>query len=249
MRGGALLAVMLLAPAVHAEEPSKSVCRGAYEQGQRLRRAKKLMSAREQFVVCSRDPCPAAFQPECLRWLGEVQSELPTVVVDVRRGDAVVTAAEVRVDGALFASKIDGRAQPLDPGEHTIVVTLPDGATRTQTGTVVEGMMAQRFVLDFAPKPPPPPARTTSPWVYVLGGTSAATLGGFAFFGITGLGQRSDVIACTSHCSSSDVDSARRSLVVADVFLGASVVALAGALTVYLVTRPRPAHARSASAE
>ncbi len=144
------------------------------------------------------------------------------------------------IDGSLFATKIDGQARPLDPGVHTIVVTLADGSHQTQASTVVEGMLAQRFVFDFAPKPQPRPAppRTTSPWVFVLGGSSVATLGGFAYSGISGLGQRSDVIVCTSHCSQSDTDTARRSLVVADVFLGATVAALAGAVTVWLVTRP-----------
>jgi hypothetical protein len=211
-----------------------------------MRRAKKLLSARDQFVVCSRAPCPTAFQPECLRWLGEVQSEVPTVVVDVRRGATVEgTQADVRMDGAPFASKVDGRAQPVDPGEHTFTVTLPDGKTRTQRGTVVEGVKAQRFVFDFEPKvtpaPPPPPERGLSPWTYVLGGVTVAGLGSFGYFGLTGLHQRGEVLDCTQSCSESEVESARRSLLFADVSLGVSVVALASALTVYFVTRPSSA--------
>ncbi len=226
-----------------AEDPSKSVCRTAYEQGQRLRRAKKLVSARDEFVVCSRAPCPAVFQPECLRWLGEVQSEVPTVVVDVRRGTGVeATAADVRLDGAPFARQIDGRAQPVDPGQHTFTVTLPDGKTRTQMSTVVEGVKAQRVVFDFAPKvlvpPPPPPEHGVSPWTYVLGGVTVAGLGSFGYFGITGLHQRGEVIDCTQSCTQSDVTTARRSLLVADISLGVSVVALAGAITTYFLTRP-----------
>ncbi len=226
-----------------ADDSSKSVCRTAYEQGQRLRRAKKLLSARDEFVVCSRAPCPAVFQPECLRWLGEVQSEVPTVVVDVRRGTGVeATAADVRLDGASFARKIDGRAQPVDPGQHTFTVTLPDGKTKTQTSTVVEGVKAQRIVFDFAPKvtppPPPPPEHGVSPWTYVLGGVTIAGLGSFGYFGITGLHQRGEVIDCPQSCTQSDVTTARRSLLAADISLGVSVVALAGAITTYFLSRP-----------
>jgi hypothetical protein len=231
-----------VAPA-RADDPSKSVCRTAYEQGQRLRRAKKLLSARDEFVVCSRAPCPTVFQPECLRWLGEVQSEVPTVVVDVRRGTGVESsAADVLVDGAPFAKKIDGRAQPVDPGQHVFTVTLPDGKTHTQTSTVVEGVKAQRIVFDFAPRvvapPPPPPEHGVSPWTYVLGGVTVAGLGSFGYFGLTGLHQRGQVIDCTQDCTQSDVDTARRSLLVADISLGVSVVALAGAITTYFLTRP-----------
>ncbi len=240
---GSLLAALLgAAPAVRAEETSKTVCRSAYEQGQRLRRAKRLLAARDELVICSRAPCPAVFQPECLRWLGEVQSELPTVVVDVRRdGDVEVTAADVRMDGAAFATRIDGRAQPVDPGEHSFTVTLPDGQTRTQKGTVVEGVKAQRFVFDFAPKVLAPVTHGVSPWTYVLGGVTVAGLGSFGYFGLTGLHQRGEVIDCTHDCSESEVDTARRSLLLADVSLGVSVVALASALTVYFVTRPSSA--------
>jgi hypothetical protein len=237
-----LLTLLSASSAALAQEANRNVCRSAYEDGQRLRRAKKLRAAIDMFIVCSRDPCPAAFQPECQRWTGEVQAELPTIVVDVRRGGAIDATAAVVVDGAPFVERVDGVARPLDPGDHEVRVSTGD-RTVTRRILVVEGVKAQHFLFDFDPKPrsaAPPQRAAPSPLVWVLGGTGIAALGAYAFFGLRGLSQRDDVLACTPQCPQERVDDARRSLLLADIFLGTSVLALGGAAVLYL-TRPMEA--------
>jgi len=227
-------AALLAAPLVRAEvAPDKATCHKAYEQGQRLRRAKKLLEARRDFMLCARDPCPAAFQPECAKWLGEVDDQTPTVVVVVH-GMPVGARGSVQVDGRPFSESVDGIARPLDPGIHEVRVTVGDEELVHQA-TIVEGSKAQRIVLTLPAKEPaarPAARRPLSPVVIASGSVGVAALASFAFFGIRGLALRSDVLDCTPSCPQSEIDDARRRLLLADVSLGVSALALG--LTAYL---------------
>lgn len=235
----------------HADDaPDKQVCRRAYEQGQRLRRTKKLLDARKDFMICARDPCPAVFQPECLQWLTEVDREIPTVVV-VGSGGRPGARAAVKVDGAPWFEGLDGIARAIDPGEHQLSVTV-DGREVVQRVVVVEGAKAARVVVDL-PAPPaepaPEPARPRSvSWPTIaLAGVGVAALGSFAYFGLRGLSQRSDVEACTPDCTASQVTKGKTSFLVADVSLGVSVVTLGLAAYLFLSERG-DARATTASA-
>ena len=72
---------------------------------------------------------------------------------------------------------------------------------------------------------------------WILGGVGVASLGGFAFFALRGGSTRSDLDSCKPFCSQDDIDSSKQNYVIGDVFLGVSIVALAGAVILY-VTRP-----------
>jgi hypothetical protein len=233
-------------PSPPAPAPDRATCHAAYEQGQRLRRSKKLSAARARFVVCARDPCPAAFQADCAAWLGEVSIEEPTVVVEVRRRGALAPDSRVLLDGAPFLEKIDGVARPLDPGEHEFKVIAANGAALVRRQAVVEGVKAQRIVFDIDPIPDEPaPARRAPPSPLVIG---LASLGGvalasFGVFGISGLGQKSEIDKCDPFCSKRDVDAAQRTLLIADISLGVAVVALSSAAVLFFTqarTSPRP---------
>jgi hypothetical protein len=238
----AAVALLAAAPAAADETPDDATCRKAYEQGQRLRRAKKLLDARRDFMLCARAPCPAVFQPECAKWLGEVQEEMPTVVVVVE-GMPKDARASVQVDGAPFSASVDGIARPLDPGIHEIRATVGREQI-VEHATVVEGAKAQRIVLRF-PSNERAPARATrrrpTPWIVVAGSVGAVALGSFAYFGIRGLSLRSDVLDCTPNCPSSEIDDARRHLLLADVSLGVSALAFGAAAYLYFSRSSDPA--------
>jgi hypothetical protein len=73
----------------------------------------------------------------------------------------------------------------------------------------------------------------------VLGGVGVAALGSFAAFGILGKNQLAtlhETCGATHTCAEADVDAARTKLIVADVSLGVSVVAL-GVATVLFFTQ------------
>jgi hypothetical protein len=245
-----VVATIAFAQPAAAEPPDRATCHAAYEQGQRLRRGKKLLEARDKFVLCARDPCPAAFQGECARWLGEVSSELPTVVIEVRRRGAVAPDSRVLLDGQPFLDKIDGVARPVDPGPHEFKAIAAGGATLVRREPVLEGVKAQRFVFDVEPleSPPAPEKRgAPSPLVIGLGALGGVALVSFGYFGVTGLSKRSDVDACDPFCSQALVDDTRRSLLIADISLGVAVVALGSAAVLYFTQSARPSNQRASA--
>lgn len=101
-------------------EPTKAQCIDANAQAQKLRRESKLTAALQQLEICSDASCPAIVRSDCTARLDEVQKAQPTLVLDVksRAGDDL-TDVKVTMDGELFATKLDGTALPVNPGQHT----------------------------------------------------------------------------------------------------------------------------------
>ena len=73
--------------------------------------------------------------------------------------------------------------------------------------------------------------------MWIFGGASVVALATSAVFAIDGLGKKSDLDSCKPRCAPADVDAMSSSFTLADVALGAGV--MAGAAAVYLfLTRP-----------
>jgi hypothetical protein len=89
-RGAVGLAVLVVAvaasPLARAEDVN-TTCYDAYVQGQRLRKQGKLAEARQQFVLCGGDNCPAISKTDCTRWRDEIdhqnQAQGPTTAPPV----------------------------------------------------------------------------------------------------------------------------------------------------------------------
>jgi hypothetical protein len=88
LAGAALLAALAPARAfadgktTAAEE--KQACLTASDKGQQAKLEGKLRVAREQFIVCSRNECPALVRQDCTQWVTEVMAAIPSVVVGAR---------------------------------------------------------------------------------------------------------------------------------------------------------------------
>src|SRR5215468_641818 len=78
---------------------------------------------------------------DCSQWLSEVEARIPTVVLSARdtSGRDLVKIVVTTVDGATVASRLDGRAIELEPGEQVFVFVAPDGARREKRVLVREG--------------------------------------------------------------------------------------------------------------
>jgi hypothetical protein len=192
-------------------------CVDAAENGQTLRDAHKFVEAREQLRSCAREQCPPAVRRDCVKWLAEVESSLPTMVITAKdgRGSPVVDVT-VTVEGKVLVTQLNGLAIPMNPGLHTLHFRSADGVTLDQRVVVKEGERNQvvAVVLDSPPPPPserPPPvvpkaestpesrgsstppsgsgARTAG---WITAGAGVATLGVAAYFGIRTLSLKSD---------------------------------------------------------
>jgi hypothetical protein len=222
----AALSVLFSSAALQAA--SSDECISAHTEGQRLRREGHLLAAREKFVACADESCPALVRKDCSVFDGEVEAQIPTAVpslTDARGND--VRGGTVSIDDASNTAALDGRAVSLDPGAHHFTFTAPAGEIVTLMVTIREGEKYRRVVAALARRETTPgwfPAPTLS---YVLGGVGFAGLGSFTYFALSGKAKQSDLEQhCAPRCSQADVDAMRTRYLVGDISLAIGVVSL-----------------------
>jgi hypothetical protein len=133
---------------------------------------------------------------------------------------------------------------PLEPGSHTFTFEADGAAPVERVLVLKEGEKNKKVTVTLAaPAAVPPSAepktseRPVPIGVWIFGGATVVALATSAVFAIDGLGKKSDLDACKPRCAASDVDAMSSSFTLADVALGAGV--MAGAAAVYLfLTRP-----------
>jgi hypothetical protein len=111
-------AVTFVATSARADE---AACIAASEKEVALRKAGRLEDALKELATCAAPTCSGEVNAECTKRIGEVKAALPTVVV--RATDPLgndLTDVKVTLDGLPFASTLDGRAIPVDPGKHLL---------------------------------------------------------------------------------------------------------------------------------
>ena len=217
-------------------------CASAAEQGQALRNQGKLGEARGRLRVCAASTCPGTIRVDCARWLEDLDAAQPSFVVratDPSGND--VPDVTVKLDGRIIATRLDGRAYPVDPGEHTVACERPGNLEYIQklvmrlgerNRSVACGLVAASTRLPPPPSPPAPPGRGSAlPWV--VGGTGAATAAaGIALWvwgthDLRALHDRCDF--AEPGCTDADRSAIRTRLVAGDVavLLGGLAVATA----------------------
>lgn len=166
---GLALAVLVLslvaAPrAARADGSDSDKCLDASSGAQDLRTDKKLVESREKLLICAREVCPAIVRRDCARWLSEVESQIPSVVIAAKdaRGQDVIEAT-VSIDGKVVAQRLDGRALSVDPGVHVVRVTPTSGAPLEQSVVVREGERSRSIELTVAGKSGPELAPVPDP--------------------------------------------------------------------------------------
>lgn len=235
-----------------ARADDKGRCIAASEQGQQLRDSGKYTQARDAFTSCARDTCPAIVHRDCTRWLSELTQLWPSVVFGAKdpagndRVDVTVSA-----DGVPLASTLDGKPVQVDPGEHVFRFETQGFPAVERTLLVRAGEKSRLVVAQFGDTHPAAPApQSTAPAgsrhaatdapipasVWVFGGLALAAFGTEAFFGITGLDDRSSLesqpCAKTAACNPDDVTSIRTKFTVADIALAVGLVS--AGLSAYL---------------
>lgn len=235
-------------------------CFVAPVDGQKLRKAGKLLDARTQFATCARQTCPTEIVQRCSQWSEEVQAAIPSVVLAARdtqgRDLADVT---VSVDGAA-AAPMGTRGIDLDPGEHRFVFQHAGSPDVEQRYILREGEKNREVVATFgASASPAVPTVASSPssaespsdesrpvptLTWVLGGIGVAALASFGTFGALGVSERS-TDGCDKACPPSQKSDVDTKFLIADVSLGVGVVALGVATWLYV---SRPSVPTSASA-
>jgi hypothetical protein len=239
-------AVFFTAPARAGDV--KRECVDASTEGQTSRDAGDLMKAREKFLVCSRDACPAVVRSSCSHWLVEAEQQIPSIVVRAAdASNADVTDGTATVDGNKYP--LDGKPILLDPGKHTVVLDTQDGAHLEKKVLLAAGEKSRLIELrvegpktaeaptrgeaDVTPPRKGPPQKAGVPTgVWVLGGVSIVALGSFGFFALSAKKELNSLNnLCSPRCNPSDTNTGKKDALIADISLGVGVAALAGAVT------------------
>jgi hypothetical protein len=263
-------ALWTIASAEQARADNTHACIVASDDGQKLRDDRRLTLARERFLSCARETCPAPVRQACAQWQVDVEARMPSVVFAAQNSmGRDIVWARVSVDGTVVTESLNGAAVAVDPGPHTIRFEA-DGQVAEQTIVAREGEKDRVVSVTFPasastatksarglPAPPSTSLRSTSSpessistaaWIAGIAGIAA--LGGFAFFGLTGQADKNSLAsscASTSTCASHEVSAARTKLIVADALLGVGVVALTAAAYLVITSRPLKSAPRSRS--
>jgi len=214
-------------------------CIEAHAAGQVERDAGRLLAAKERFVSCTAEVCPAMIRRECVALGESVVAMTPSVVLVAQDGDGrAIEGARALLDGKRAIAELDGRPLELDPGAHRFELTLLDGRSQTLTATLTSGEKFRRIVAIFMPLPQPKPLEPNgipepagagsgrNPLAYVFGGVGLAALGAWGIYALDGHNKQNELERCAPHCRPSDVEAMRKSYTIADVLLGVSLVSL-----------------------
>jgi hypothetical protein len=141
----ALVAAVFTTAASPAAEPSKVDCLTASEAWLKLRSEGKLRDARTQLLVCAAASCPADVRDECSSHIAAVNAAIPSIVFMAKdAAGSDVAAVTVTMDGQWLASKLDGSAIAIDPGEHTFTFETAGQAPFARKFVIHEGEKDRR---------------------------------------------------------------------------------------------------------
>jgi hypothetical protein len=219
-------------------------CVTAAEQAQQLRTAHQLQAARQQLLLCAKTTCPAVVRSDCSQWLSEVDLAQPTIIIKVNDpsgGDVV--AVSVSIDGVPLTDHLDGIARPIDPGVHKLHFEASGKRPVDEQVVIREGEKQRTLLVKFQPVVAEKsasdstkaqgssnePVQSRSAVPYVFAGAGVLALGSFAYFGINGRSEASDLAAgcgATKSCSQAQVDPVKKKLLLADISLGIGLVSL-----------------------
>ncbi|MGO9000300.1 MAG: hypothetical protein ACLQVI_43800 [Polyangiaceae bacterium] len=237
-------------------------CVAAAERGQQERDRAAFAEARVSFRACAAEECPALVRKDCAQWLADVEVNTPTVVLGAKdaHGNDML-GAHIFVDGKSYQEEVDsGRAIALNPGPHVFRFEHSPDAPVELTEVLRMGEHNRPIYGTFSaalppapaptaaqppPVPAPPPAAAPVPlakhvstWAYVFG--AAAVVGGasFAYFGATGLSEKSQLRSqCGDTCTDAQVQPLKVKYITADVSLGLGVIA--AAVSAWLFLHPK----------
>lgn len=228
-------------------------CLSASEQGQQARKEGHWKQARERFESCARDVCPAEVRQDCHGWLNEVNARMPSLVFRARdRQGRDLSDVRVWIDDKLVREQLDGKAVQLEPGPHRL--RLERGAARAELEVVVTEVEKARLVEVTLETPPPvtstsaaphpPPTKPIPTATFLLGGVALVGAVGFAYLGSQAQSEVDQMrSSCAPACPSSRVDQARREALLANVSLGAGVLALGAAVAIWWAAPAAPSSA------
>jgi hypothetical protein len=118
----------------------RQACVAAYNKAQERAKSAHLRDAREFLSKCARPQCGSFLQQECTHLYTQLETDIPSVVPLVADETGAPHAlVEVRMDGELLTSKLDGHALLVDPGKHEFTFSTDLGVFAKKKIMIVQG--------------------------------------------------------------------------------------------------------------
>jgi hypothetical protein len=206
-------------------------CIADYDAAVTAKRAGQLRTARTKYAACAVVACPAEVRAECQRGVDAVGKSIPTLVFAARgESGKDVSEGRLELDGKEVPNALGGLPVEVDPGEHRLTLTLPNGRTVRRTIVARAGSRNRLVRLDAPLRSPrsPEPHRVSSrsPLGPILLAVGAVGLGSFGVFALLGRQKESELEECAPRCAPDEISKMQRLYLVADISLAVSVVAL-----------------------
>jgi hypothetical protein len=115
-------------------------CGLSFEKAKESFEASHLMEAKALLEKCIRAVCGSMVHNECTSLYSRLQTDVPTIVPMVT--DAVGTPrthVEVKMDGEVLTSKLDGLGLPVEPGTHEFSFDMGDGVFAKRRIMIAQG--------------------------------------------------------------------------------------------------------------
>ncbi len=160
-----LFIVAMLVSTAGFARADDTACVNAAEKSLALRKQGKLQDALKELATCADPACPQEVKDECTQRVAQVDAAIPSIVLGAKDGaGADLESVVATMDGQPFLTKLDGRAIRLDPGEHVLRLTTPNGDHVERTIVVREGEKERRetFTIGAVVAPPSKPSFWTS---------------------------------------------------------------------------------------
>ena len=177
---------------VETPEDIKAACSESCSAPQKLRQAGQHVAAPLEAIACAQERCPEIVRPMCAKWLTELRSLVPSVVVAAKDAAGNDTAdVRVFVDGKKIGDQLPTKPIVLDPGPHTFRFEHGSAPAIEKKIILAQGQVSRALVVRFTaaksePPPPPPPdpippdpavpSTGVSPLVFAGFGVAAAGL-------------------------------------------------------------------------
>jgi hypothetical protein len=139
------LGALLLAHAGSARAESdraadERMCAAALRSAQQREQAGRLREAKEALATCAKPACGLFVQEDCASRYARLGADIPSIVpVVTDDSGAPRTDVEVRVDGELVTTELNGRALPLNPGIHELSFSADNRVFDTQRLLILQG--------------------------------------------------------------------------------------------------------------
>jgi hypothetical protein len=151
--GGAVAATVLLAATTGRGLPAKNGCTDGLKDAEEREQSGRLLEARQLLLTCARTACGRGLSQECRARFVRLDSfDIPSIVPHVADSmGASLADVDVRMDGELLTTHLDGQPLAVDPGLHEFSFATNRGLYGAQKILVAEGEHGRSLTISLHP--------------------------------------------------------------------------------------------------